>query len=262
MALREDGDPRQLRRDRASKGIEQANIADLLVEQLDAHRVPLGIRGEDVDNVAAHTVVAAVEIHVIAGVLQLRQLAQDVALVDELAAGQVNDHSEVGIGITQAVNGGHGGNHQAILPLQQGLGGGQAHLLDVLVDRRVLLDIGIRGRHISFRLVVVVIGDEVLHRVVGKELLELAVELGRQGLVMGHHDRGTLQLLHHVGHGEGLAGTCDTQQGLASQPGANALDQLADRLGLVASGLERGHYLEGSGHERLTPGANEPPIMG
>jgi hypothetical protein len=59
----------------------------------------------------------------------------------------------------------------------------------VVVDRRVLLDEGIGGRHVGLGLVVVVVGDEVLDRVVREELAELAVELRGQGLVVGHDDR-------------------------------------------------------------------------
>ena len=53
----------------------------------------------------------------------------------------------------------------------------QPRLLDtkMVVDRRVFLDKGIRGRHIGFWLVVVVVGHEVLDRIVRKKLAELAV---------------------------------------------------------------------------------------
>jgi hypothetical protein len=45
----------------------------------------------------------------------------------------------------------------------------------MLVNRGILLDVGVGGRHIRFGLVVVVVRDEILDRVVGKELFELAV---------------------------------------------------------------------------------------
>ena len=51
-----------------------------------------------------------------------------------------------------------------------------AQAVDLVVDRRVLLDVGVRRRHVGLWLVVVVVGDEVLDPVVGEELLEL-VEL-------------------------------------------------------------------------------------
>ena len=44
-----------------------------------------------------------------------------------------------------------------------------AHAVDLLVDRGFFLDIGVGARNIGFGLVVVVIGDEILDRVVGKE---------------------------------------------------------------------------------------------
>ena len=77
-------------------------------------------------------------------------------------------------------------------PLEQRLGRRQAHLLDVLVDRGVLLDVGVGGRHVGFGLVVVVVRDEVLDRVVREELPELAVELRRQRLVVRQHERRAL----------------------------------------------------------------------
>ena len=59
--------------------------------------------------------------------------------------------------------------------------GRQPHPVDLVVDRRLLLDIGIGGRDVGLRLVVVVVADEVLHRVVRKEPPELLVQLGSQG---------------------------------------------------------------------------------
>ena len=71
---------------------------------------------------------------------------------------------------------------------------------------------------IGLRLVVVVVGHEILHRVVGEEFLELGAQLGGQGLVVGQHQGGTLHLLDDLGHGEGLARAGDAQQGLLVQP--------------------------------------------
>jgi hypothetical protein len=48
--------------------------------------------------------------------------------------------------------------------------------LDLLVDRGVLLYIGIGLRDVRLGLVVVVVGDEVFDRVVGQQLAELVGE--------------------------------------------------------------------------------------
>jgi hypothetical protein len=126
-----------------------------------------------------------------------------------------------------------------VLPLQQGLGGRQAHLLDVLVDAGILLDEQVAGRHVGLRLVVVVIRDEVLHRVLREELAELGVQLRRQGLVGRHAPGRPAQAGDDVGHGVGLARAGHAQQGLERRPSVHAAHQLLDRLGLVAGGRKR-----------------------
>ena len=98
-------------------------------------------------------------------------------------------HGRVGLDRADAVDAGHRGDDDDVVALEQRARRGVAHAVDLLVDRRFLLDVGVGARHVGFGLVVVVVGDEVLDRVVGEEALELAVELGRQGLV-GREDQG------------------------------------------------------------------------
>ena len=116
-----------------------------------------------------------------------------------------------------------------------------AHAVDLLVDVGFLLDIGVGARHVGFGLVIVVVGDEIFDRVVGKEALELAVELRRQRLVGREDQRRALGRLDHLGHGEGLARAGDAKQHLVALARLDALDQLLDRLRLVALRLEFGH---------------------
>ena len=244
MALRVDGDAPHPLDHLAGERVEDADVLDFVVEQLDAHRLFLFLGGEDVDHVAAHPVGGAAEIHLVAGVLQLRQPAQQVALVDVVAAHQVQHHGVVAGRVAQAVNRRHRGHDNGVAALQNRLGGGQAHLLDVLVHRGVLLDEGVRTGHVGFRLVVVVIGDEVLHRILREELLELTVQLGRQGLVGRQDNGGPLDRLDHVGHGEGLAGPGHPEQGLVAQTVADTLDQAGDGGRLVAGRLVVGMQFE------------------
>ena len=89
-----------------------------------------------------------------------------------------------------------------------------AHPVDLLVDRGFLLDERIGARHIGFRLVVIVVGDEIFHRIVGEEGLHLAIELGGQRLVGREDDGGALGFLNDLRGGEGLARTGDAEQHL------------------------------------------------
>ena len=50
---------------------------------------------------------------------------------------------------------------------------------------------------------------------------------------MCHDNGGALHLLYHMGHGEGLARTGDTQQYLGGQTRLNTFHQLPDSLRLV-----------------------------
>ena len=142
-------------------------------------------------------------------------------------------------------------------PFQQRLGGRQPHLLDMLVDRRVLLDEQVSRRHVGFRLIVVVIRHEVLDGVLREEALHLAVELGRQGLVGRHHQRRPPLRGDDVGHGEGLARASDAQQHLVALAAFDAGDELADRLGLVAGRRVIRHHLVGLWRHALELG---PPL--
>ena len=106
--------------------------------------------------------------------------------------------------------------------------------------------------NVGFRLVVVVVADEVFHRVVGEELLELLAKLSGQDLVVGQHQGGPLDGLDDLGHGVGLAGAGDAQQDLLPEAVLDALSQLGNGLGLVAGGGVFGYYFK-SRHR-------EPPV--
>jgi hypothetical protein len=88
-----------------------------------------------------------------------------------------------------------------------------------------LLDVGVGARHVGLGLVVVVVGDEILHRVVGEEVLELAIELRGQRLVRRQDQRRALGRLDDLGHGEGLARAGDAEQHLVALGITDALDE-------------------------------------
>ncbi len=119
-----------------------------------------------------------------------------------------------------------------------------AHAVDLLVDRGFLLDIGVRARDIGFRLVIIVIGYEIFHRIVGEEALEFPVKLRRQRLVGREHDGRALQFLDHLGHGKGLARAGDAEQHLVLLVRPRLGGEFRDGLRLVAGGLELALHLE------------------
>ena len=155
----------------AAQRIDLGDRLDLVAEELDAQRPLLLVGRKDLDHVAAHPEGAAVEVEVVALVLDLDQLAQQRVAVDALAALEEHQHVEVRLGRAEAVDAGDAGDDDDVVALEQRLGRRVAHLVDLVVDGRVLLDVGVGGRDVGLRLVVVVVADEVATALSGKSSL-------------------------------------------------------------------------------------------
>ena len=229
----------------AGERVELLDGLDLVAEQRDAPGAVFQMGGEDLDRVAAHAERAALEIHVAALVLLGDEVGEELALVEAVADGHLEGHRRVGLDRADTVDAGDRGDDDDVVALEQGAGGGVAHPVDLLVDRGLLLDEGVRARHVGFRLVVVVVGDEVFDGVIREEVLELAVELRRQRLVGRQHEGRALGALDDVGGGEGLAGAGDAEQHLGLVVVGNAGDEVGDRRRLVAHRRVVGGEAEG-----------------
>ena len=135
-------------------------------------------------------------------------------------------------------------DHHVAPSREQRCHGVEPHFLDFGIDREVLLDVGVRRRKVGFRLVVVVVGDEVLDGVLGKEVAEFAVKLGREGLVVAQDERRAVQVGNDVGHRKGLSRTRYTQQRVVLRAVADRPDDLGDGFRLVARGGIIGYEFE------------------
>ena len=104
MRLGENCDSGKLLLHRARQRVEATDIFDLLVKKLDTDSEFIRVRRENIDDVAAHTIGSTLEVQIIAGVLQLRELPKNPTLIDYLASREVHDHLEIGLRIAQTVN--------------------------------------------------------------------------------------------------------------------------------------------------------------
>src|ERR1035438_924523 len=91
------------------------------------------------------------------------------------------------------------------------------------------------GRNVGFRLVVIVVADEILHRVVRVEAFEFVVKLRRQCLVVRQDQRRPSHRLDHLGHGESLSGSRHAQQHLVLLAFPHAARQFGNGVFLVAA---------------------------
>ncbi len=91
---------------------------------------------------------AALEGDVVAVVLHVHEAPQELVAVHLVAAGELHHAVDVLLRSAQAVDAGDGGDHYDVAPGQQRVGRAVAQPLDLCVDRRVLLDVGVRLRDV------------------------------------------------------------------------------------------------------------------
>ncbi len=195
---REDPQLRHLPDDVTGQRVQVVEALDLVAEELDPDRQFL-VRRDDLHRVAAGPERPAGEGHVVAGVLDVHQGPQQAVPVHGVADGHRQRPVHVRLRGTEAVDAGHRRHHDDVTAGQQRHGRRVPQPLHVGVDRGILLDIGVRLRDVRLRLVVVVVGDEVLDRVVREQFSKLVGQLGGQRLVRRHHQRRALHLLDQPG---------------------------------------------------------------
>ena len=123
----------------------------------------------------------------------------------------------VGLRRAEAEDARHRGDDDHVAAREQRRRGGVAQPVDLLVDRRVLLDVEVPRRDVGLGLVVVVVGDEVLDRVRREVRPELVAELRGERLVVGHDQRRPLHRLDRRRHRHRLAGAGGAQQRRAAR---------------------------------------------
>ena len=178
--------------------------------------------------------VVAEKDYAVCGLAVSGEVVEKLLAADPLSGYEPHRGAVEVLGVADAVETGDRRDHYHVLPAgEQGGGGAQSQLLQLVVDAQVLFDICVGHREIGLRLVVIVVRDEVLHGVLREETLELPVELRRKCLVVTQDQGGTLQPLDDVGHREGLAGARDTHQGGALASRGDRFADLRYRLRLV-----------------------------
>ncbi len=220
-----------------SERVDRGDALDLVAEELDADRVLL-IHRVDLQGVAFHLEGAAAPAHVVAPVLDVHEVAQQVVAVVLVAHAQGDALFEVLLRGAEAIDGGHGGDDDHVATREQRAGGGVPHALYLFVERRILLDVGVRLRDVRLGLVVVVVGDEVLDCVVGEEIAQLRGELCGQRLVRLHDQHRALEALGQPSDRGRLARAGRAQHDDVLLAGFEAAFEFLDRAGLIAGWLE------------------------
>ena len=253
----------KLVQDLAGFRINGLDAFDLISPEMNAHCM-VGIGQENIDHIAVDPERSPAEFAPGAVIKAFNEAVKKGVPADDLARLDF-DHAFVKLHrVSNAINAADGGHHDDVpATAQQGRCGRESELFNFLVDGQILFDEGSARGDVGLWLIVVVVADEVLDQVVGKEFLEFTVELRSQGFVVAQHQSGSLRPLNHIGHRERLARACDAKEGLVGHPSVQSFDQLSNGFGLITLGLEFAVKFE-AGHlaksEAQKKGA-EPPFL-
>ena len=82
-------------------------------------------------------------------------------------------------------------------------------------------------------MIVVIIGDEILHRIVGEKFSKLPIQLRRQGFVGRHDDRRPLNSFDNLSDRKGLTRPRNSEQSLVTKTILKASNNAINSMRLV-----------------------------
>ena len=218
-------------------GVDTLNLLDLVVEEHHSdRRLAKGLH--NVDHVAIDAECGGCQHALGTGVECLYELVHKDFTADDLARAEMY-RGGVEIGrVANAIQTRYARNHNHIAATaEQCRRGAQTQFFDLLVDREILLDVGVRRGQIGLRLIVVVVRYEVLDGVVREEIFELAIELSSKRFVVAQHECRTVQLSNDISDRKGLTRSRNAQQRVVGRMRADRAHQFGNCFGLVARWL-------------------------
>ena len=148
------------------KDVHFQQLFHFVIEHFDAYSFfPIAGRN-DFNHIAPHPKSAALKINIIAHILVLHQLPQDLIAVDDLTYPQRDHGIVVILRSAQAVNTAYTGHHDHIPAFKKSAGSAMAQFINLVVNGRIFFNISIRLGNIGFRLIIIVIRNKIFHRVV------------------------------------------------------------------------------------------------
>ena len=130
--------------------------------------------------------------HIIAVILDLDQLFYHIIPVFFHTRPQGNDHVLIINGTSKTIDTGNRSHDHHIPALRKSSSGRMTQLVDLVVNRRVLFNVGISGRNIGFRLIIIVVGNKIFYSVFREKFLHFRIKLGCQCFIMGNDEGRTV----------------------------------------------------------------------
>src|SRR5437762_6019970 len=171
------------------------------------------VSGINLNHVAANAESAAAQVFA-ALVLNVYEAAEERFARGLVALFQHDQHAVIGFGRAETVDAGDGGDDDDVAALEERTRGAHAQLVQLVINGGFFVNVKVGGRNVSFRLVIIVIANEIFDGVFGEEGFELVIELRGERFVVSKNERGAIGLLNEFGHRKCFAGTGDAEKHL------------------------------------------------
>ena len=191
--------------------VDAGNAVDLIPKEFHPKGIIPGICRKDLQHIPVYPEGASVKIHFATVILNVNELTDHFVPILFHTRPQRYHHFFKVLRFPKAINTGNAGDDDHVPAFDQRSCSGQSQFIYLIIHGRVLCNISIGRRHISLRLIIVIIRHKIFHRIFRKEFLKFSVQLGCQSFVMRQNQGGFIQLLNHICHGKSLAGTSDSQ---------------------------------------------------
>src|SRR5579883_1264470 len=165
-----DGKPQKSLFDLARQRIDLLQRFDLVAPQTDSICVVV-VSGKNLDDISADPESSATKVTFMTFIENIDQPGSDLLAFDFLPLFEHKEHSVIGFGRAETVDTAHARNDDAIAALEQRSSRGQTQFVELVIDRGFFFDVDVAGRNVGFGLIVVVIADEDLAWVSGKNVL-------------------------------------------------------------------------------------------
>ena len=228
----------------ARNRVETADSFNFISKKADPDKFFFTISRENFERISPDTKNTRFDFHFVSLITNIYQLTQECVPTIDLPEGNVQNRGTVGVRVAQTINCRNRSYDNHVLTRHQSGGCSQTKAVNFFINVGLFFYIKVSSGNVGFRLVVVVVRNEIFHSIFGKKLGIFGVELGCQGFVMGHHQCRQLKLLDNVGNGESFTSAGCAKEHLVVVAFVDAFNNFSNRFGLVAGRLIGGVEFE------------------
>ena len=166
-----------IRNHTSCQGLNLTDTINLITEKLYPKGMLVTASWKELNHITTHTKTPTLKVDVIALKLNVHKVIEQLVPWNFLHRTQAHSTVSVLFWWTQTVDTWDRSYHDDIITLQKRRSCWVTEFINLIIDWTVLFDISIARRHISLRLVKVIVRHKILYSIIWEKLLKLTVEL-------------------------------------------------------------------------------------